>query len=183
MTQEKQGERAKWLSFWRKVVIAAIGCIAVVGVGVMLWKVTHKESEEARMRRLVERLAAEETEIRMFDMLLYLTDRRREVREDILAHGKRAVPFLIEGLHHEHGVVSDECALLLSEIPTKEGIAALIRCLGEGEKPVPRPFEVHCSLVAITGYTGRSGSRELRQRTRQGEDTPSVGAVVGGLQG
>ena len=155
MIWKKVRERAKRLPFWRKAAIVTIGCLVAGGIGLMAWKATHRESEDARMRRLVERLGAEETDIRMFgDMLLYSTHRRAEAKRKVLAEGKWAVPFLIEGLHHENGWVSQGCADMLIDIPTKEGIAALIQCLGEQEKPVPLPSDIRFSLAAITGYRG-----------------------------
>ena len=161
MIWTKGRERAKRLPFWLKTgilvtVLMAVGWISIGGICLMVWRATHKEeTEDARMRRLVEQLGARETEIRILaDVLLYSTHRRDEAKRKLLTEGKRAVPFLIEGLHHENGAVSLECAELLFAIPTKDGIAALIRCLGEGEKPVPRPFDVHSSLEGITGYSG-----------------------------
>ncbi len=107
------------------------------------------------MRRLVDQLGARETDIRILaEVLLYSTHRHDDAERKLLAEGKRAVPFLIEGLHHENGMVRMECTGLLFAIPTKEGTAALIRCLGEGEKPVPSPRDVHTYLEGITGYTG-----------------------------
>ncbi|HUU92462.1 MAG TPA: hypothetical protein VM238_14790 [Phycisphaerae bacterium] len=160
MTQEDEVERAKWRSFWLKAgivaaVLMAIGWISLGGICLMVWRASHKEeTEDARMRRLVEQLGAEETDIRFVDMILYRSHRRAEAKRKLLAEGKRAVPFLIEGLHHENWRVGEGCADVLVFIPTKEGIAALIRCLGEQEKPVPLPSDIRSSLAAITGYRG-----------------------------
>jgi hypothetical protein len=160
MTQEDEVERAKWRSSWLKAgivaaVLMAIGWISLGGICLMVWRASHKEeTEDARMRRLVEQLGAEETYIRFVDMILYRSHRRAEAKRQLLAEGKRAVPFLIEGLHHEDGRISMESAGMLIDIPTKPGIAALIRCLSEQEKPVPRPFDIQFSLAAITGYRG-----------------------------
>ena len=161
MTQEKQGERAKWLSFLSKaaivaVILVAIGCVCIGGICLVFWKATHRqETEGARMRRLVEQLGARETEIALLPhMILYRTHRHDEAKRKLRAEGKRAVPFLIEGLHHEHWLVRMDCTGLLFVTPTKEGTATLIRCLGEGEKPVPSPSDVHTYLEGITGYSG-----------------------------
>jgi hypothetical protein len=155
MLQENRGERAKRVPLWLKAAMVAVGCVVAGGGAFVLWKAVHKETEEVRMRRLVEELGADETDIRILaDVVLYRSNRREEAKQKLLAEGKRAVPFLIEGLHHENGRVRRGCADLLFIVPTKQGIVALIRCLSEEEKPVPRPFDVQYSLEAITGYTG-----------------------------
>jgi hypothetical protein len=166
MIWKKGRERVKRLPFWLKTgilvtVLMAVGWISIGGICLMVWRATHKEeTEDARMRRLVEQLGARETEIRILaDVLLYSTHRHVEAKRKLLTEGKRAVPFLIEGLHHENGMVREDCTGLLFAIPTKDGIAALIRCLGEGEKPVPRPSDVHSCLEGITGYRGGLDSR------------------------
>jgi hypothetical protein len=167
MIWKKGRERVKRLPFWLKAgilatVLMVAGWIFIGGVCLMVWRATHKEeTEDAKMRRLVEQLCAEETTITFVDMILYSTHRRAEAKRELLTHGKRAVPFLIEGLHHENGYVRQGCADLLAVIPTKQGIAALIRCLGERPEAVPLLSDIHISLAAITGYNGGLGYRML----------------------
>ena len=180
MIWKKVRERAKRLPFWLKMailaaVLMAIGWISLGGICLMVWRASHKEeTEDARMRRLVEQLAARETEIGFPEMVIYRTHRRAEAKRKLVAEGKRAVPFLIEGLHREDRRVGQGCADVLIRIPTKEGIAALIRCLGEQEKPVPRPSDIHFSLAAITGYEGGLDIQTLDDRLDNREKARQV---------
>jgi len=160
MTGVGHGQSTKRPPLRSKTVIVvaalmAVGCIAIGGIVVMLCRATHKEvSYEDQMRRLILQLGVEETYIGFADALLYRTDRRSDARREVLSRGRQAVPFLIEGLHHENGHVRYECTCLLIAMPTKQGITALFECLWEDKKPVPFPGDLHLALRDMTRHTG-----------------------------
>jgi hypothetical protein len=86
-------------------------------------------------------------------MIVYSPERDTAVRAEIHAKGRKAVPYLIEGLHHTNEDIRHECAVLLSVIPTRDGVRALIACLRDQKRRLPYPESIQRALHTLTGYS------------------------------
>lgn len=145
---------------FRAIRAAALGCAVIallVAFGYwvvpLLWPGRPAASEEEKeMRALIARLPkAREWAITFVDMILYMSERDQAVRGEVRAKGRKAIPYLIEGLHDPDEDVRFECAIMLSVIPTREGIEALVHCLVEKDRPVPEPVIVQRALSNLAG--------------------------------
>ena len=83
------------------------------------------------------------------------------------AEGKKAIPCLIEGLHHVNEDVRIECAYMLADMPCREGVQALVGCLERDADLVPPPWALNMALHRMTAYgqylppSDRQGARDL----------------------
>jgi hypothetical protein len=157
-------EKAKVLSSGRKIALVAGAGLIITGVllSPLVWSCWFGgNSEEREMRALIARLAkAERHDARFADMIIYSPERDTAVRAEIQAKGRKVVPYLIEGLHHRNEDIRHECAILLSVIPTREGVEALITCLREQKRRIPYPESIQRALHTLTGYSKCPGPGE-----------------------
>jgi hypothetical protein len=107
---------------------------------------------DPEMERLIGNLArAYRPAVKFMDMNIRSDESDDRFRNEVKAQGRRIVPYLIEGLHHRNVAVRRECAWMLAEIPSKEGLCGLIETLGSKHRRDPPLFSVNQALWILTG--------------------------------
>ena len=142
------------------VVCAVVGLLGWIVFGHEWgWRmVSSTESTGAgdpQMLELISRLKhANLRTVRVADMVFRSYPVDKTVRDEIQAKGRRAVPYLIQGLRDEDDYVRNECADLLSSFPSKVVVKALIDTLrGDSCGPIPDFFALQASLYSLTGHS------------------------------
>ena len=143
----------------KKVLVILIVSLSVLVIAIGLLVALAPfvgRGEREHIEELIDRLAtARPRDVKiMGDLVLYRTAGDESVFREIDAYGLKAVPYLIEGLHHEDREVRIQCAYLLEGFPTRAGIEALVSCLTEDREPVPPFFVIHRTLHDLTGQSG-----------------------------
>lgn len=124
--------------------------------------------EDREMRSLVARLArATDERITFADMILWTVPADQSVCDEIVSKGRKAVPYLIEGLHDSNEKVRDWSANLLIEIPTRQGLESLINCMVTEGGCNPGASHLDRVLVLLTGYGEPNGRRAVSPEGRK----------------
>ena len=105
------------------------------------------------MRKLIERLAKVYRKPITIggEAVLYQPSEDDTVREEMLAKGLKAVPYLKEGLEHENPDIVAQCVVLLSKLPCKDGIETLFDLLQRDSLADSTAGDVHMALYSLTG--------------------------------
>jgi hypothetical protein len=107
------------------------------------------------MRALIARLAnAESHEIRVVgDLVLYRTKPDETVRVEVMALGRKALPYLIEGMHDSNKHVRAECTKIAIRMPSRQVVMALIESMRDSRESDGALAGVHGLLHDITGHS------------------------------
>ena len=131
--------------------LALIAIVAAGGALIGRAAINNDDPKQA----LIERLAyAHRAPIRFCgEIIVYQPPEDKTVRYEITAKGRPMVPYLIKGLQHKKESICRECIVLLGDLPTKEGLAALIEVL-DSRKPLEALAAawLHQALHQLTGH-------------------------------
>ena len=131
---------------------AIVSCRSCDGEGLF-----HRQplTEAEEMERMIERLAdVHKKPITIGgEAVVYRPKEDKTVTQEILNKGFDAVPALIKGLHHKREDVREQCAALLSELPRRSGVEALIQNIGREDAIPVFKRELHISLHLLTGLS------------------------------
>ena len=148
-----------------KKICVCLLLVAVAAGGVVCFRscsgegLAHRKhlTEAEEMERLIERLAnAYRRPVTIGgEAVVYRPKEDKAIRDEVLAKGKDAVPYLAKGLSYRKEPIRNECISLLGKIACKESIGALIAYLMTMQPPAKitdvYPELVQMSLHRLTG--------------------------------
>ncbi|MBP5232690.1 MAG: hypothetical protein J6333_04730 [Planctomycetes bacterium] len=140
-----------------------LALIAIVAAGGALIGRAATNNDDPK-QALIERLAyAHRAPIRFCgEIIVYQPPEDKTIKDEIIAEGRSMVPYLIKGLQHKKESICRECIVLLGDLPTKEGLAALIEVL-DSRKPLEALAAawLHQALHRLTGRDKPGGPKNV----------------------
>ena len=129
-----------------------------------------EKPEEAEMRLLISRLSfASKKYTRVSgDLIIGQSEADKSIRNEVEAKGRKIVPYLIEGLHSPDKDIRTECATMLSYIPSKDGLTALMACLTAPKGLTPPLFSVQNALQRLCDQPDAIAEGSIVSPSREG---------------